>query len=45
METKEFIGGFDIVDCLSQEDAIDVAAKHPLARYHLVEVRQFAAEE
>jgi len=41
-ETKEFIGGFDILDALSREEAIEIAAGHPLARFHMVEVRPFA---
>jgi hypothetical protein len=41
-ETKEFIAGFDIVDCASREQAIELAAHHPLARYHMLEVRPFA---
>lgn len=45
VETKEFIGGFDIVDCETREEAIELAAAHPLARYHVVEVRPFAPEE
>ena len=45
VETKEFIGGFDIVDCARLEEAIEIAARHPLARYHRVEVREFAAED
>jgi hypothetical protein len=45
VETKEFIGGVDIVDCASQEEAVALAAQHPLARHHMIEVRQFAEEE
>jgi hypothetical protein len=45
METKEFIGGFDIVDCANHEEAVALAAQHPMARYHMIEVRQFAEEE
>jgi hypothetical protein len=45
VETKEFLGGFDILDCVSRQEAIDLAASHPLARYHMVEVRPFAREE
>ena len=44
-ETKEFIGGFDIIDCGDLDEAIEIAAGHPLARYHRVEVREFAAED
>ena len=28
-ETKEQIGGFDILDCADLDEAIEVAAKHP----------------
>ena len=45
VETKEFVGGFDIVDCATREDAIQLAAAHPLARFHMVEVRAFADDE
>ncbi|MGH2915059.1 MAG: YciI family protein [Solirubrobacteraceae bacterium] len=41
-ETKEFIGGFDILDCADRDEAISLAAAHPLARHHMVEVRPFA---
>jgi len=44
-ETKEFIGGFTIIDCEGQREAVRLAAKHPLARHHMVEVRQFASHE
>jgi hypothetical protein len=45
VETTEFIGGIDIVDCANREEAIEVAARHPLARFHKVEVRPFAGDE
>jgi hypothetical protein len=41
VETKEFIGGVDIIDCSGLEEAIEIASQHPLARYHMVEVRPF----
>jgi hypothetical protein len=41
VETKEFIAGFDILDCESLEEATALAAKHPIARYHHIEVRPF----
>ena len=40
-ETKEQIVGFDILDCASIEDAIEIAAKHPMARAGRIEVRAF----
>jgi hypothetical protein len=44
-ETKEYIGGVQIIDCADVDEAIAVAAGHPLARYHCVEVRELAPEE
>ncbi len=40
-ETKEFLGGIAILSCESQQEAVELAAKHPLARFHMVEVRAF----
>lgn len=40
-ETREVIVGFDILECDSMEEAIAVAAKHPMARAGRIEVREF----
>jgi hypothetical protein len=40
-ESKEWIGGFDILECASMEEAIAIAAKHPMARGGRIEVREF----
>jgi hypothetical protein len=40
-ETKEQIGGYDVVDCPDMNTAVAVAATHPLARTAQVEVRPF----
>jgi len=40
-ETKEQIGGYDVVECADLDAAIQVAAGHPLARTARVEVRPF----
>ena len=40
-ETKEQIGGFDILDCTDLDEAIEIAAKHPAARIGTLEVRPF----
>jgi hypothetical protein len=40
-ETKEWIAGFDVIECASVEEATDVAAKHPMARLGRIEVRPF----
>lgn len=44
VETKEFVGGFSVIDCESIEQAVDFAAEHPLARFHMLEVRPFATD-
>jgi hypothetical protein len=41
-ETKEFIGGFDVIECADLDDAIEIAARHPVSWFHRVEVRPFA---
>ena len=40
-ETKEQIAGFDILDCADLDEAIEVAAKHPVARFGKLELRPF----
>ena len=44
-ETKEQIGGFDILECTDLDQAIEVAAKHPVARIGTIEVRPFWLDE
>jgi hypothetical protein len=43
-ETKEQIAGFDVIECEDLDEAIEVAAKHPVARYGSIEVRPFWEE-
>jgi len=38
-ETKEAVGGFDIIECDSMEEAVEIAAGHPVARNGAIEVR------
>jgi hypothetical protein len=40
-ETKEQIAGFDIIECADLDEAIDVAAKHPVSRFGTIEVRPY----
>ncbi|HLK00769.1 MAG TPA: YciI family protein [Streptosporangiaceae bacterium] len=40
-ETKEWIAGFDIIECENLDEAIAVAAAHPMATAHMVEIRPF----
>jgi hypothetical protein len=44
IETKEFIAGIDVVRCADRQQAIELAAAHPIARYHAIEVRPFWSE-
>lgn len=41
VETKEFLAGIDILSCETLDDALELAASSPLARFHMVEVRPF----
>ena len=41
-ETKEFIAGFDLVECADLDEAIEVAATCPISRFQTIEVRPFA---
>jgi hypothetical protein len=40
-ETKGEIAGFDLLECGSLEEAVEVAAKHPMARFGRIELRPF----
>jgi len=41
IETKEAIGGFDILECDSLEEAVKIAAGHPVAEAGTIEVRPY----
>ena len=43
-ETKEQIGGFDLLECADLDEAIEVAAEHPGAGDGTIEVRPLWAE-
>ena len=38
-ETKEAVGGFDLIECGSLEEAVQIAAAHPVAAMGTIEVR------
>jgi hypothetical protein len=40
-ETKEQIGGFDVLECRDLDEAVGVASKHPAATYGTLELRPF----
>jgi hypothetical protein len=43
-ETKEWMAGFDVIECASMAEAVEIAALHPVAAYGMVEVRPFVPE-
>lgn len=41
VETKEAVGGFDIIEAGNLEEAVEIAAGHPVAQIGTIEVRPF----
>jgi len=44
LDTTEFIASVDVVSCADRQQATELAATHPLARDHAIEVRPFYSE-
>jgi hypothetical protein len=40
-ESKEWIAGFDILECRDLDEAIEIASRHPMARGGRIELRPF----
>lgn len=40
-ESREWIVGFDVLECDDLDEAIEIAAKHPMARSGRLELRPF----
>ena len=40
-ETKEQIGGYDVIECADLDTAVRIAVGHPLARTATIEVRPY----
>jgi hypothetical protein len=38
-ETKEWIAGYDLLDCTDLDEAVEYASRHPMARFGRIEVR------
>ena len=38
-ETKEAVGGFDLIEAASFDEAVEIAAAHPIASFGAIEVR------
>lgn len=43
-ETKDLIGGFDVITCADLDEAIEIASSHPMARFGSIEIRPFWTE-
>ena len=43
-ETKEWMAGFDVIECASMAEAVEIAALHPVAAFGMIEVRPFMPE-
>ena len=44
-ETKEWIAGFDLLECADLDAAIDIASRHPMAHFGRIEIRPLWPEE
>lgn len=40
-EAKDWIAGFDVLECADLDEAVEIAAKHPMARAGRLELRPF----
>ncbi|MGP3534602.1 YciI family protein [Microbacterium sp. RD1] len=40
-ETHEWIAGFDVLECRDLDEAVGLAAQHPMATHGAIEVRPF----
>jgi len=40
-ETKEVIVGYDVIDCADLDEAVAIAARHPVAAGGVIEIRPF----
>lgn len=38
-ETKDQVGGYNLIQCADLDEAIEIASKHPAARFGSVEIR------
>jgi len=43
-ETKEKMAAYELIECASLEEAVDVASRHPMAKAATVEVRPIWAD-
>jgi hypothetical protein len=38
-ESKEWIAGYDLIECADLDEAIDYASRHPMAHFGRIEIR------
>lgn len=43
-ETREQIGGFDVIECADIDEALEIARRHPVASIGTIEIRPFWSE-
>lgn len=43
-ETREQIGGFDLIECANLDEALEIARQHPVAALGTIEIRPFWSE-
>ena len=44
-ETQEWIAGFVLLECADLDEAIEIASRHPMARFGKIEIRPFWPEK
>jgi hypothetical protein len=44
-ETKELVAGFQVIDCVDLDQAVEVASRHPSARSGKIEIRRVFDDE
>ena len=44
-ETKDLIAGFDVLECADLDEAVEVAARHPMAWGGVIELRPFWTDD
>jgi hypothetical protein len=45
VETKDLIAGFDVLECADLDEAVEIAAKHPMAWRGVLELRPFWTDD
>ena len=43
-ETKEWMAGFDVLECANMDEAIEIVSTHPVADFGMIEIRPLAPQ-